>query len=347
MGAYRMLLAYLVVFSHVHPYILGNDFGYHLGVVAVVSFLLLSGFVMTALIEKYYLSIGQVVPFYFDRLLRIGPQFIVYSILTLFAAHEFGLRHQWMLSPPPWNETIPQLLIFPLNFYWLFPRMIIPQAWSLGLEAAFYLVFPFVLIFRVRGAAAVVSFGIFFLAYTGVLDTDLWGYRYLPGTLFIFICGSWLASANTAWERLAPFAMVAVATLLLIWTYLHPSFALGNNRSVLAGLILGVPAVARIRLLADNPSWLSDKAGDLSYGVFLNHLLIIGAISSFANVHVDRMALGTQIGYVTMICASASALSFVSFRLVEAPLIAWRRSLRRRTRSCAATAISSVPAQRP
>lgn len=48
MGAYRLLLALLVALSH-----MGVKFwGVNLGVVAVISFFIISGFVMTSLIER-------------------------------------------------------------------------------------------------------------------------------------------------------------------------------------------------------------------------------------------------------------------------------------------------------
>jgi peptidoglycan/LPS O-acetylase OafA/YrhL len=53
--------------------------GFQIGVVAVISFLLISGFVMTALIEKHYFSINLIGKFYLDRMLRLLPQFYFYG----------------------------------------------------------------------------------------------------------------------------------------------------------------------------------------------------------------------------------------------------------------------------
>jgi hypothetical protein len=51
-GYYRLLLAFFVVISHADQVIFFSS-GYHIGVSAVISFFLLSGFVMTALIQKF------------------------------------------------------------------------------------------------------------------------------------------------------------------------------------------------------------------------------------------------------------------------------------------------------
>ncbi len=67
MGAYRLLLAVLVAVSH-----MGKLFmGFNPGVVAVISFLLISGFVMTSLIERNYKAPEKIGRFYLDRALRL------------------------------------------------------------------------------------------------------------------------------------------------------------------------------------------------------------------------------------------------------------------------------------
>ena len=74
MGAYRLLLAVLVAVSH-----MGKTFmGLNPGVIAVISFLIISGFVMTSLIERNYKAPETVGLFYLDRALRLYPQFLFY-----------------------------------------------------------------------------------------------------------------------------------------------------------------------------------------------------------------------------------------------------------------------------
>ena len=323
MGVYRLVLAYMVVFSHIN----NNIYGYNIGIVAVISFLLLSGFVMNALIRKYYLSFSAIPAFYLDRFVRLAPQFYLYTVLTLIGAITLGLHHPWMTSVPSMWHTILQLSVVPLNFYRHYPSMLLPQAWSLGLEAMFYAVFPFVLIFRIRIVVALVSFSIFLLAYVGILDTDLYGYRYLPGTLFIFICGSWLESSEHKWEEDLPFVVSCISMILLLLTYINPSLAVASNRSVLLGLIFGIPIVYFLKAVADRIK-VTDIAGDLSYGIFLNHNLIIGSIITFSSIRLSDIPIIPEICGFLAVCVISTILSYASFKMVEEPLIAWRRRLR-------------------
>ncbi|MGZ5545451.1 MAG: acyltransferase family protein, partial [Limisphaerales bacterium] len=316
MGVYRLLLAYAVVLSHI-----GLTFhGLNLGIVAVISFLLLSGYVMTGLIQRNYLSTGSVPFFYVDRLIRLGPQFYFYLTLTLVGT-AFGLRHAWLLGVPSQWHSLLQFLIVPTNFYRHFnDELLLPQTWSLGLEATFYAVFPFILIWNLRVPVALVSFVIFVIAYAGIIDTDLYGYRYLPGTLFIFICGSWLKNYENQTIQKLPLALWLSCAALLALTYIAPipSFP---NREVLTGIFIGIPAVYALTLI-NSKNRIDSLAGDLSYGVFLNHVLIIAILETFTQIKITTMMDAFTI------CIVATMFSYTSFKFLEEPLIKWRHSFR-------------------
>jgi len=87
------------------------------------------------------------------------------------------------------------ITIFPLNFFQfpalgLYNGQLLPQAWSLGLELSFYIVPPAIVFLpRIITWAVAVSLGIFLLAYLGLIHPDIYGYRLLPGVLFIFAVG--------------------------------------------------------------------------------------------------------------------------------------------------------------
>ncbi len=169
MGLYRLLLAYMVLYSHMFQPLMG----FQIGVVAVISFLLISGYVMTALIRNYYPSISLLGQFYLDRLFRLLPQFYFYAVLIIICAHYFNLRQQGMPNEPSLQSVILQLLVVPLNFNYQFSSMLIPQAWSLGLEITFYVLFPFVLIFNKRLLVLIISLIIFLFSYVDYINAEI------------------------------------------------------------------------------------------------------------------------------------------------------------------------------
>jgi len=317
MGFYRLFLAYVVAFSHWFgaPYV-------YPGVVAVISFLLLSGYVMTALINKYYLTNSGVIPFYTDRLIRLYPQFLLYSFITIIAAALFGLRNQWLHNPPALLNDLVQLTVLPLNFYHEFPDMLIPQAWSLGLEFMFYILIPFVLIYRLRLPLALLSLGVFLIAFAGYLDADYFAYRLLPGIFFVFMLGSWMRQPDENFGKRTIACVLALSALLFLIseTHFHKPVVI---RSVLIGIMAGVPAVYFVSKICVFQKW-DTFAGNLSYGVFLNHVLVFSITTQ-----IFGLSHGL-VGLLTFCCALAvsTIASYASFRLVEEPLIQLRHHFR-------------------
>ena len=316
MGIYRLILAVMVLLSHA-----GITFaGYNEGVAAVVSFYLLSGFVMTALVAKHYASLERLPFFLLDRAARIGPQYYLWLAVSVGALAAFRPPSQAGTVVDAWG-LLAHLCVVPLDvFMYLLPhRTYMPQAWSLGAEALFYAAFPFILLLRARRAAAAASLGVFLIAVSGRIDTDIFGYRLLPGTLFIFLLGSfiydgrggraprWLAAA---W--LAAFALFAAAGLT-------GRLALPYNKEVIAGLLIGLPAVWCLRR---QPSGRLDAlAGNLSYGVFLSHNAVIFALQG-------RGVDVAQPGWAAAVVLACCGLAYLSYALVEEPFLRLRRSLR-------------------
>lgn len=344
MGVYRLILAYMVVIGHTHQPIAGT---YGVGIAAVISFFLISGFVMTGLVRKYYLRLSAIPSFYSERFLRLAPQFYFYSFLTLVLAL-FGLRHDFMQQVPSFGSIVMQFLAVPLDFYRYFSSMLLPQAWSLGLEIMFYLAFPIILIFRLRLWFGVGSILVYICAFLGLLDTDLWGYRYLPGTLFIFICGSYMFSHDNTQERRFITSIWLLCLVLLFISVLNSRYGSLYTHSVLMGIVLGIPIVkclGRVSVEEGKGGGFDNMAGNLSYGVFLNHMLIIGAFQTW--IDVDFKSLSWQQDVLASLCVIvlSTLFSFASFRLVEAPLISIRRN--RRERQIGNQAAPAAPVRSP
>ncbi len=314
MGIYRLLLAIAVMLSHLGVTVHGRN----IGVFAVVSFFILSGYVMTALLDRHYLQFSRIGAFYLDRAMRLFPQFLLYFFLTLLL---IAVAHP--SSPFIGNVTVPQILLnvtmLPLNFFRYFINcQIIPQAWSLGLESQFYLVIPIVIICNVRGPVFVASLAFFVLPYLGILDADTWGYRMLPGTLFMFILGSYLYRPP---GRASLYAAYLVICAMLVGIVIHPTRPMPFTFEVLAGLAFGVPVVWGLSKLSFG--WLEELAGNLSYGVFLNHFLIIWLFQC--------IGISNHSGwYVYALITSSITLAGISYLLVERPVIRLRHALRKR-----------------
>jgi peptidoglycan/LPS O-acetylase OafA/YrhL len=320
MGRYRFLLAILVVLSHA-----GFDMlGYNPGPVAVVSFLLLSGYVMTVLIRKYYADPNRIGDFYLDRAARLFPQFIFYLLLTLGLVSAFNVSSPFLTGCTIGKIGL-NLPILPLDFFQLIGLgdcMLVPQAWSLGLELSFYIVVPILIILVTRFGCSLMalgSIGVFVLAYLGVFDTDIYGYRLLPGTLFIFLAGAAFAQPNLLWRHFPWFVWIGSIILYGI-AHLEPFIVtLPYNKEVLLGLVVGIPALAFLRMGKYTP--VDEFFGNLSYGMFLNHFLCLYTMK-LLDIEINRFRP------FILLLAISTLLSAASYYAIERPALLWRRKLR-------------------
>lgn len=320
MGTLRLLLALLVMLSHADLRIAQLN----PGVTAVVGFYLISGYVMAGLVSRHYDTAVRIPWFYLDRLLRLAPQYLLYAGLTL--AFYLAVRPQtaFLAHPPGAGDLLNNLLVVPLNFYMFNGSdqfTLIPPAWSLGAELQFYLLAPLMLLWpRVGLALGLVSLVIQGFALHGRLNTDWFGYRLLPGILWTFGMGMVLFR----WHRSKPawalwLAAGAPVAALLVYAYLRAQglHAAPYHQEVLVGWGLGIPL---LHLLAQRPAGRWDGwAGDISYGVFLNHFLLI-------------WLLYPQHGHTpaqwAVLVACSLLLSALTQRWVEQPVLAWRRGIR-------------------
>lgn len=123
-------------------------------------------------------------------------------------------------------------------------------------------------------------------------------------------------------------ATYAVCGGLLVATLVFNVNRVPFNAEVLLGVIVGVPMIF---LLARTSSGRLDQLlGNISYGVFLNHFLLIWVWRTFG------MTTPTYLDMLTLMAASI-VLGWVSYRLVEKPAIALRSRLRKRMQAAAST----------
>lgn len=279
MGSLRFILANLVMISH-----LGYGVGhYHLGVIAVVIFIMLSGRV--AMRRWLYFQASSCTPvkdYYFDRLQRIYPQYL-FALVCAFFLWNSEVESEFLSKSPQFGDWLANILIIPLNFFMYFDIdkfTLVPPAWSLGAELQFMAVLPilFLMPLYVRIACLMLSTGIFLLSQFGMLHTDYWGYRLLPGILFIFYFGAvsnQLSIMQSSRKKLYLLCIIYVLALLYGLFLLLKGHYIPFRHEVIFGLVVGIPLLILGSIIEKNYSknWqnLDSHLGFLSYGIFLQH----------------------------------------------------------------------------
>lgn len=322
MGSLRFLLAIAVLLSHVGLSIGGLN----PGVISVVVFYIISGYVMAALMARHYNTLNRAHHFYLDRLARIYPQYAFYAGGAALWFFSVGQPTYFLSHLPEPVDWLNNLLIVPLN-YFMFNGSdkftLVPPAWSLGVEILFYALAP--LLWRYWAIAlwvALCSLAVQALAWHGVLQTDWWGYRLLPGVLWIFSLGMVIHRLQNARAKLVrQLPLLTALFVSVIWAYLSSTGRLLQpyHREVLLGIALGGPLVQWLSL-AEHP-WpqIDQRLGDLSYGIFLNHFFLIWLLELSQPQGVQQWA---------MLIIGSIALSALTQRYIEQPVIFWRRRWR-------------------
>lgn len=317
LGTFRLLLAILVALSHVNFRIEGLN----PGVIAVVCFYLISGYVMTGLIRRHYFSWSAIPAFYLDRAMRLLPQYYLLLALVLCWFFVSGNTNSFLQHSPSFLDWFFNLSIVPLN-YFMFNHSdqftAIPPAWSLGAEIQFYILFPIILLCRARWLTLVIALAVFVSASVGLLHTDYFGYRLLPGVLTFFVLGSFLFDLQETRVQLKKYAILMLFFIAVFAYALYASahLDLPYNRETLLGLAVGITLLALLGNKAQR-QW-DNRLGDLSYGVFLNHFLIQW-VSGWVPTTFSEM---------TIYIALSLFLSFLTQALIERPVLIWRKKLR-------------------
>ena len=320
MGLYRFSLAILVLLSHLPI----KFFDFYIGVVAVVNFLIVSGYLNTYLLERYYSKTQNIKTFYLDRACRIFPQYYFYFFLILLIHFFFPIKKELVF--------IDIILEFPIilngynmlfdnifNFH--FPVKINPPTWSLGLELTFYLIIPFVILFYKKNLKIYLWLSLIFFSivlFTNTHYTDTLGYRLIPGTLYIFLIGSHLYYSDIKNDNFLKLLIVIFIFFLFFIFSNDDYYQTRFSKEVTAGVLIGIFFINYLKKIKQ--SKLDILFGNLAYGIFLNHFFIIQVVNkAFDLSFYVKLPL---ILFISII------LSYISYNTVEIYASKLRKKIR-------------------
>lgn len=357
MGLLRLILAAAVVFAHtpLRTALTG-------GRLAVEAFFMISGFYVALVLERNYRRPSD---FYVIRYLRLAPVYLVLATASLASWSLYGVK--------PFPESalpLPELSASAIAFlsltnvtmffqdmtmfmcdasgglHWvsdfraceppLYGALLVPQAWSLGVEIAFYALAPWLLRLRSSWLVAIAIAAIALKAglYASGLRRDPWDYRFFPSELFLFLSGSlayrwrnefaWLS--ETCLPKLKVLGMI---TFALIFSQLP--FSSGFYGLFLITLFLSLPALLRF---SSDHAW-DRRIGEISYPLYLSHVLVVGWLQH-AGVGLGKWSFS----FVAL--TIAILLSYALYQLVDIPMERFRAARRRHAAKSRSTALQGA-----
>lgn len=332
MGAIRFILAYMVLLSHLGI----TFFQLNLGVSAVVIFYLLSGNVVAHLWARWHAQPNGLKLFYVDRAWRILPQYFL-ALLCAIALWIYGVDSPFISAKPDTWDWLFNIAVIPLNFFMLTGRehfILVPPAWSLAAELQFYLIAPLIVCNKPKLLISllILSISIFLLAQFNHINLEIYGYRLLPGMLFVFLIGGMLTDKLALWKKRLLSIVWGITAIYFLWLISSQEYQ-AYNREVALGLMIGIPLIwwrTKVQLEKSELNATQNKVstwhitnktlGFLSYGMFLYHFIVIWALklsaNNISNINVIKVSLVTLI------------ISYLGHKILEKPMWAmFRKSL--------------------
>src|SRR5579862_7017179 len=188
-GSLRLLLAYLVVASH----LVGTDYLAHFGFYAVRGFFVISGFLMTSSLNDVYHFDG--LRFWLNRALRLLPPYFFACAVTLaliaLAPTQAGLYFKFWRKATV-SDVLGNLAVLPLQFTGMSFRLI-PPFWSVAVEIDMYLMLYLVVARRPSWACFAAISGLSYQLACSYVGVPWAGYYFTaPAAVLPFAVGALL-----------------------------------------------------------------------------------------------------------------------------------------------------------
>ncbi len=309
MGTLRLILSLIVFGSHTGMKVILPPSSW-----AVECFFAISGFYIAMILSETYNTRESVRVFYYNRFLRLFPIYwavlsvsVCYYLATALITSSGPLYFIWtkLSAEGAIYAAASNLLLFgqDLSLFLgvdgrtfftpdfqtvaqpMYQAMIVPPAWSLSLEMAFYFFAPLLarwesrkLIFLIMSSLALRA-----LLVVQGLSNDPWSYRFFPCELAFFVAGmlSYQFSRSMAAKAILERSVWIAGTFAALTLLGSMTFPYGKNgltdlgngvwASLLLLLILALPAIFH---LSKKAAW-DRKLGELSYPIYLVHWLVL------------------------------------------------------------------------
>ena len=272
-GLFRLILATLVVLSHMTPFEIGRP--------AVFAFFVLSGYWVTRMYAEKYQPHGGVGVFYLSRFLRIWLPFCAAYMLALLANSMF-------------SEIRPAFLLWGLPLFGIAStgRDVLGTSWSLDIEMQFYLAVPLLLlVLGMQLRTGTLAIGVALLCVLGwflQLRYGLWTFlSYLPA----FVVGAliwsrdYIPSHKMALGGVVLFLVVGI----VVWTIpeTHPLLRRDIESPIHEDWFGMVWVACLIPFIAHNVRQMSGHwdmhFGNYSYALYITHWPVIALMRETMN----------------------------------------------------------------
>ena len=340
LGLFRYTLALMVVFSHLWP-----EFLWWQGTYAVTCFYVISGYLMSKILNEVYVGKSWLLRYGINRCLRIFPAYLVTLLLTLSAIAVYPEVANIQFNA---YTTLGDVMSVPTGFWgWaenlslLYVgdgKLTVSQSWSLRVEIVFY----FVMVFLVRNPLLVLAWFFVSVCYLVYLEASSASFmaRYMSvlGASFAFSIGA-LVHQLTKKVQLSRLHLFLASVLLPLYLWQAPSlwdfpeehlgwqaFFGAESYGLYGFTFLGAYLLLAMVTCGKPPSFdsLGIALGNLAYPIFLTHWFVVILALGFG------VPLQNKLVFIISTLGGIHLVSIAMYYLVERPV---NERLRRQIRT--------------
>jgi exopolysaccharide production protein ExoZ len=300
----------------------------HFFQLGVDLFFVISGFVMVIVSRGRFQNVVETQRFLFNRLSRIYPTYWLYFFITLgvylwqpsLVNSSHGGSNLWMSFLLLPNERV----------------LLVMVAWSLVFELWFYLLFSAFMCLREKSlpwlllgwAGVIVVFNLLFnwQDYSPALKIMLHPYalEFIVGSalaLFFYGPHSGRLPSSLLWVALAVALLLGFPLIYLSGLYASE----GLPRMVAVGLTFGALtlslALLERRSLIKVPTFLT-AVGDMSYTLYLSHLLVLGVIGrAWQMIGAWPSSPWDNVFFAVLMMTAVLCYGWVGYHFYEKPIL--------------------------
>lgn len=322
------------------------DFQYfleRLGKNGVYLFFVLSGFLITFLLLKEKEKYGKILfaKFYLRRIFRIWPLYYLILLLSLIVIPLLGNSFDIFKEIPYYFtmvtntknysvETISLYLFFLPNIAVSMDKVMVgmTQAWSVGVEEQFYIIWPMIIFIFSRRKIALV-FTIILTAYFIIKTSHL---AYIAPLLEIIpfeymaigAIGGYLYSHHkekiTLYTKSKLIYILVLASIMLLLT-------IRITTNYFQSIILGFLFLLLILITVDDENTVVFRnkyfsfLGTISYGIYMYHPFVLFLVFPFANGYLRSNEIYYNIYVYAFVISLTILFSYLSYKYVESYFI--------------------------
>lgn len=327
----------------------------------VTLFFIISGHLIYRSAERCIQEGRPVHQFYTNRLLRVAPAIWFYLVVTTVAVFALGILSLSVAGSTQflgwfWSTAFLVPVYHPAIWHGIGSGEVNGSLWTILVECSFYAIVPFLAWLAARRSFNVMISITAFLAIVGLLVAwrfDVPRSGTIEGKLYniTFLPYLWYFTLGIFWYRFWPrFPKTRLLFGATVIFYLVARFAMqgfnetGGFLAYLGAIVWGIPFSYVVMWIGyKGPSVLSrltDRIGDLSFGVYIWHMVVINAVLIYGASLIEKPGANPFL-HLAIVVASLAIATF-SWRLIEKPALKLK-PFTSREGGARAQAVSSTP----